>query len=177
MDNYPTLRLGVLHGLAALKASCDAEEGFLRKPASPYDNDTIKLLEALFEPKIVEVEKEVFRDRPSRGDVGRPSKTGKVSDDDAVELEEEARALLTELRQLDKTIEGEAKQLDTKTRLDIIKAKTTLMEKLVSIRERFAGVRRVADFNNVVISILDDLIPEDKIDEFMTRLEPFRSQG
>lgn len=175
MSHYPQLRLGVLQGIASLKAACDAEEGFLRKRECPYDNDTIALLEKLFEPKTVEVIKEVQVDKPQRGKVGRPSKKNELTDDDAVEIEEEAKELLKELRQLGRTAEGELKSLDTATKLQIIKTQSQLMEKLVSIRERFSNVRKVAAFQNTVITILDELVPEDMRDEFLKRLEPYRS--
>lgn len=174
MANYPTLRLGVLQGLASLKASCDAEEGFLRKADCPYDNDTRDMLEKLFKPIEVEVIKEVHVEKPERGKTGRPSKKAELSEDDASELENEAKEMLKELRQLGKSAEGELKQLDTATKLSIIKTQTQLMEKLVSIRERFTGVRKVVEFQSTVIGILDDLVDEEKRDDFLKRLEPFR---
>lgn len=176
MDNYPTLRLGVLQGIAALKAMCDSEPGYLRKPSCPYDNDTIDLLEKLFQPIEVVIEKEVIVEKPSRGQVGRPTsaKKAELGHDDAAELEAEAKEMLKELRTLGKTTDSEIKQLDTATKLSIIKTQTQLMEKLVSIRERFTSARKVAEFQQTVIGILDDLVPEDKRDEFLARLEEHR---
>lgn len=171
--SYPTLRLGVLQGLAELKANFDADQEYLRKADCPYDNDTIAMLEKLFEPREIEVIKEVIVDKPERGKVGRPSTKKELSDDDAVELETEAKEMLTELRQLDKQDDGELKQLDTATRLSILKTRTQLMEKLVSIRERFTSVRKVIEFQRVVMNILEDLIEEDQRDEFLKRLEPY----
>jgi hypothetical protein len=173
MDNYPTLRLGVLQSLAALKVTCDAEPGFLRRPACPYDKDTVELLERMFEPIEIVVEKEVVVEKPSRGTPG-PKAKGVLSDTDAAELETEAKELLKELRELGKTAEGEMKALDTTTKLQIIKTQTTLLEKLVSVRERFASARKVAEFQQTVIGILDDLVPEEMRDEFLKRLEVFR---
>jgi hypothetical protein len=173
--SYPTLRLGVLQGIAELKAACDAEPGFLRKTDCPYDNDTIELLERLFKPVEVEVIKEVLVEKPSRGAVGRPSGKKELTEDDAVELENEARDMLKELRQMAQNEDGELKQLDTATKLSILKTRTTLMEKLVTIRERFTSSRKVAEFQNVVVTILDDLVPEEKRDEMLKRLEPYRS--
>jgi hypothetical protein len=171
--SYPTLRLGVLQGLAELKANCDADQSYLRKTECPYDIDTIKMIEKLFKPIEIEVIKEVVVDKPSRGQVGRPSKGRELNDDDAAEVEQEAREMLTELRQLDKQADGEMKQLDTATRLSILKTRAQLMEKLVSIRERFTSVRKVIEFQKVVVSILDDIVEEDKRDEFLKRLEQY----
>lgn len=174
MSNYPTLRLGVLHGLAGLKASMDADRNFLRHSACPYDDDTVDMLERLFKPITVEVIKEVLVDKPERGKVGRPKK-GQLSEDDTIEVEEEAKDLLKELREMGKTSEGELKQLDTATKLTIIKTKAMLMEKVISLRERSTNVRTTAHFQQTIISILDELVAEDMREEFLKRLEPFRT--
>lgn len=175
MSNYPTLRFGVLQGIAELKAACDAEPGFLRKPDVPYDNDTVELLERIFKPVEIEVIKEVSVEKPERGAVGRPSGKRALTDDDTAELESEAREMLTELRQMAREEDGETlKQMDTATKLTIIKTRTSLMEKLVTIRERFTSSRQVIAFQQTVIGVLDDLVEEDKRDEFLKRLEPFR---
>lgn len=170
---YPTLRLGVLQGLAELKANVDADPQYLRAADCPYDNDTIAMIERLFAAKEIEVIVEKLVEKPSRGQVGRPSTKASLSDDDASEVEQEAREMLTELRQLARDESGELKQMDTATKLSIIKTRTQLMEKLVSIRERFTGVRKVIEFQKIVVSILDDIVEEDKRDEFLTRLEEY----
>jgi hypothetical protein len=175
MSNYPTLRLGVLQGLAGLKASFDADQTYLRKPDCPYDNDTVDLLEKLFKAREIEVIKEVVVDKPERGKVGRPSSKKELNDDDAAEVEAEAKEMLKELRTLDKDAGGEMKQLDTATKLSILKTRSTLLEKLVTIRERFTSARKVAEFQQIVISILDDLVDEERRAEFIERLEPYRS--
>jgi hypothetical protein len=171
--SYPTLRLGVLQGIAGLKARCDAEPGFLRKPDCPYDNDTIEMLEALFEPITVEVVKEVIVDRPATKKRGPKAKKAELGDDEMAEIEKEAKEILKELRQLAKTEAGEMKELDTATKLQIIKTRTTLIEKLVSVRERITSARKVSEFMQTVVGILDDLIEEDKRDEMVKRLEEF----
>jgi hypothetical protein len=173
MSNFPTLRFGVLQGIAELKAACDAEEGYLRRKDCPYDNDTIALLEKLFEPKEIERIVEVQVEKPERGKVGRPSIKKELTDDDAAELETEAREMLAELRNMAKTEDGELKQMDTATKLTILKTRASLMEKLVSIRERFASSRKVMEFQQTVIGILDDLVAEERRDEFLKRLEPY----
>lgn len=174
MSNYPTLRLGVLQGLMTLKALVDVDENYLDRNDCPYDSELVTVLKQLFEPRIVEKIKEVRVETPERGKVGRPTK-GQLSDDAAAEVEVEAQALLAELTNMSKTEDGEMKQLDTKTKLDIIKVKTQLMDKLTLIRERLADVRKVAKFQAVVIGVLDDIVPEDRRDEFLKRLEPYRS--
>lgn len=171
--NYPTLRIGVLQGLAGLKAACDAEPGYLRKPDCPYDNDTKDMLEKLFKPVEIEVVKEVVVEKPARGKVGRPSKKNELTADEASEVEEETKELLKELRALDKNAAGELKDLDTATKLQIFKTRAMLLEKLVTLRERQTNARKVIEFQQTVVSILDELVPEDMRPEFLKKLEPF----
>lgn len=168
--SYPTLRLGVLQGIVELKAACDADPDHLRRADCPYDKDTIKVLAKLFKPVEIERIVEKIVEKPSKGAVGRPSGKRDLTDEDEAELEAEAREMLKELREMAKTEDGELRQMDTATKLTIIKTRTTLMEKLISIRERFTNSRKVVEFQQTVISILDDLVHEDKRDEFLARL-------
>jgi hypothetical protein len=174
MDNYPTLRLGVLQGIIELKAKHDADQGYLRKRDCPYDNDTIMVLEKLFKVKTVEVIKEVEVTKPEKGKVGRPTKKKELTDDESSEIEIEAREMLKELREMAKTESGEMKQMDTATKLSIIKTRTTLMEKLVTIRERFTSSRVVQQFMHTVMEMLEELVPEERRAEMLEKLEPYR---
>ncbi|MCW1401041.1 hypothetical protein OKA06_01380 [Novosphingobium sp. MW5] len=45
MNNYPTLRLGVLQGMSDQKALVDADPEHLQKPEGPYDLAAVELLE------------------------------------------------------------------------------------------------------------------------------------
>lgn len=176
MTTYPTLRLGVLQGMAALKAALVGDPEYLRRPACPYDTDTVMMLEELFKPTLVEVKVEVpVAAAPERQKVGRKKKAGELTDDDASEIEIEAGQLLKELREMRKVGAGEIDKMDTATKLTIIKAQAQLMEKLVTTRERFVNVRKISQFQSTVIAILDELVAEDMREEFLKRLEPYRS--
>jgi erythromycin esterase-like protein len=172
--SYPTLRLGVLQGIVELKAACDAKPGYLRSAECPYDNDTISILERLFKPVEVEVIKEVIVDKPEAKKRGRPSGKKALTDAETSEVEREASEMLKELRQMAKTEAGEMKQMDTSTKLSIIKTRTTLLEKLVTIRERFTSARQVQSFMHTVMELLEDLVPEERRGEMLDRLEPYR---
>ena len=176
MHNFPTLRIGVLQSLLSLKHSVESSPLMLKHRDCPYDDDTVKVIEELFKTKVVEVKVEVPTEgHRERQIAGRKKKSGELTDDDADEVERDAMDLLTELKAMGKKIDGEVAQLDTATRLQIIRTRATLMEKLVLIRERFTNVKKVSHFQAVVISILDDLVDEDRRAEFIKRLEPHRS--
>jgi len=159
-----------------LKASVVADPEYLRRNACPYDDDLVMFLEDLFKPTIVEVKVPVpTESAPERAKVGRKKKAGELTDDDASEIEKEAGSLLKELREMRKVGAGELDKMDTATKLSIIKTQATIMEKLISTRERFVNVRKLSQFQTTVIGILDELIPEDMREEFLKRLEPYRS--
>jgi hypothetical protein len=100
MSNYPTLRLGVLQGIAELKAACDAEPGFLRKPTALTTTTRSKLLEQLFKPVEVEVIKEVMVEKPVRArSAGRAR--SELERGRGVRARAEAKEMLKELRGLE----------------------------------------------------------------------------
>jgi hypothetical protein len=176
MNSYPTLRIAILQGLMSLKAALEQDQDYLKHPDCPYDGDTVELLERLFTARIVEVIKEVqIAPPPEAKKRGPKSAKRELSDDEMAEVEQEARELLKELRDMGGVKELGVPNLDTATKLQIIKVRSQLLEKLVSIRERITGARKIAQFQATVIGILDDLVGDEGRDEFITRLEPFRS--
>lgn len=171
MSKFPTLRLGVLSSLADLKASYDADPAIFDDPDCPYDNDTIDILKKMFAPKEVEIIKEVaVKEKKGRG---RPAKN-QISDEEALRLEQQAMRLMKDLDELGQTADGEMKQLDTSTKLQIFKTQAQVMDKLASIRERFTNVRRVAEFQGTVMKIIEELVPEEQHPELIERLEEYR---
>jgi hypothetical protein len=170
--HYPTLRLGLLQGMVQLKENVDANPDFLKSSDCPYDPETVGILTKIFASKIVE--KTITRGADPENDEkrgrGRPSKAQQLSGDDADELENTAKELLTQLKKLG---DGE-KTLDTGARIQIIKTKATLIEQLLKMRERMMNVKRMATFQAVVIGILDDLVGEDGREAFLKRISPYR---
>lgn len=162
--SYPTLDLDLLQKLLPLKEQVDTDPKFLED--APYAPDIKATLKALFETRVDTV---VLRDggHKEAGKRGRKRADGGISDDQAEIIEVEAAALLKELKDL-KPPAGSGFDHDTK--IQIIKAKTALIEKVVNIQERAFNVRKVATFQKVVIDILADLMPQDQINEFQNRL-------
>jgi hypothetical protein len=169
MSTYPTLRLGVLQALIELKGYTEQHPDALRAKECPYDQETIQALELIFKTRVVEkiVEKVVEKEVRGRG---RPTGDTKLSMADQEDVESSATELLAQLQALG---EGE-KGLDTSTKIQIIKTKATLIEQLLKLRERWFNVKRVAQFQIVVIGILDDLLAEGDRQEFLKRVEPYR---
>lgn len=166
MTTFPTLRLGVLQSLIELQAQFHHDPKLFDQKECPYDRETTDVLRRIFAVKTVErvVEKEVIRE------VGRTPAPVRLNSAQQEEVEQTALDLLNELKKLGNGETG----LDTSTKIQIIKTKATLVEQLLKMRERFMNVKRVATFQTVVIAILDDLLDEDRRQEFLKRVEPYR---
>ena len=60
---------------------------------------------------------------------------------------------------------------DSKDRIDYFKAKTTMFDKLISMRERNATIKEINDFKNIVLRMMDEVLTKDQITELMRRLD------
>lgn len=152
-----------LESLLILKQLVDVD----RSALDDYTGEVREKLDKLFE---VRVDTVVLKEGGEEGQQkrGRKSNAPTLSEEQTGEIEQEAMELLKELKDL-----KAAGKLDTDTKIQVIKAKTALIEKVVNIQERFYNVRKVAHFQKVVIDILTDLVPEDDRSVMMERLEPY----
>ena len=166
--SYPPLRIGLLSSLVNLKEQYDLDENFLA--ASPYDNEVQEILKRLLQPKIVEKVKEVEVVRTAKAGRGRPSGDVALSVEAQDEVLKEVKDLIKQLNELD----AGDKALDTGERVKIINTKSNLIERLVKMQERVFNVKRMSDFQDTIIGILDDLVSEKDRTTFLKRLEPFR---
>jgi hypothetical protein len=169
MNTFPTLRLGVLQSLQGLKQQFTADSGLFERDGCPYDRETVEVLRGLMETTVVEVERVVER-------VVEVEATGRgVTDEDMGVVEDELRLCLKDLREISKEREGVAKA-DDETLLKLIKAKSTLIEQIVKMRERVMNLRRQSEFETMVVGILEELVSEDDRAVFLTRLKPYRDR-
>lgn len=180
---YPNLHLGAIASLLTLRQQSEMHGDYLDNEACPYDEDTKDQLRRLLAPTIVEkvvevpVEKIVERIVEKRVEVAakaaegggkrgpKPKSTG-VSDD---EIGKEIGEIRQELKQL--KVDGRALQVADK--IQIIKTRAALVEKMLSMSERVQNVKRLSLFQSVVMGVLDDLMTDELRQEFMKRLEPF----
>ncbi len=166
--NYPPLRMQVLLSLVELKEKILADPEFLEKGEVPYDGDTLKTLKTLLAPQVVTnvVEKTVkVRDR------GRPAK-------DALSAENQdkvSQQLMKLLEDLEAMGESEAdQQLPTNERVQITKTKASIVKQVLAMQESATNVKKVSEFMETVVGILDDLVSEKDREVFLNRMEQFR---
>lgn len=173
---YPQLNLGALAALMAVKQQLEAHEDYLAN--SPYDEDTREQMEKLLAPKIVEVEKEVIVEKIVEKKVEvvteaakGAGKRGPKPKSSGVDMDAVAKEI-TDIRDELKQLKLDSKALQTADKVQIIKLRAALLEKLISMDEKTNNQRKVGQFMSLVLTILDDLMPEEARQEFMKRMEP-----
>lgn len=169
MFNFPPLRMGVLASLMPLREALEADPAILDSPECPYDNETKDLLRKLVTPRVVEKIVERTVEVAKKAGAGPGNRKAKLSADHVDEVEQDAKDLLIELKNLGN---GEA-HLDTQAKVQIIKTKAALMERLTVMLERVVNVKKTASFVTTVIDIVQDLVEEGKRDEFLRRIKPY----
>lgn len=167
--SFPPLRIGVLSSLADLKERMDEDPAFIE--TSPYDNEARRVLSSLFEPKVVE--KEVVREvvREVKAGRGRPTKDVALSEEDQEQVRRNIADLLAQLNDMGT---GEDEKLETNERIQIIKTKANLNEQLLKMQERVFNVKRMSDFQTIVLGVVEDLVPDADKHLFIERLEAYR---
>jgi hypothetical protein len=167
MSNFPTLRIPVLMGLVTLKEQLLGDPEFLNQTDCPYDPEVKRILIELLATRVVErvVEKEVR----VTGDRGRPTKDIKLDDEDQRKVLEEIKKTLDSLNNMDA-----GSTLATSERIQIAKTKTGMLDQLLKMMERHTSVRRVEEFKENVIGILNDLVSEADRETFQNRMQPLR---
>lgn len=167
---YPTLRVAVLQGLRDLKEQFEIDPKVLQADNCPYDPETVEILTRILAPKIVREVVEVVREAEPADESAR---SGLLTSEEVGLVDQTIGELL---RQLNELGEGET-NLDTSTKIAIIKAKATLIDQMLKSHERVMNVKRIAEFQSIVISILDDFVDESARSAFMKRLEVYVGRG
>lgn len=75
-----------------------------------------------------------------------------------------------------KSIEGKmGSDADTSDRIALVKAKTSLLEKWATLKERVLTLKEMSQFQSAVISVMDDVLDVDQRAKFRDRLRGFKS--
>lgn len=166
-NSYPPLRLAVLNALTSMKESVEADAEYLK--GSPYDQETIDILTKLFAPKVIERTIDRIVNVPAKAGRGRPSKDVALGEDDEIKIQQEISKLLESIEKMETTETMEVSQ-----KIALTKNKRDLLESVLKMRERETTVRKMEEFKETVIGLLEDLVNEKDREIFMARLEPYR---
>lgn len=168
--SYPPLRMQVLSALLELKDGVIADPEFLDSPDIPYDGEILTTLKKILAPTVRTVTIDNTPKAPAAGR-GRPTKDVVLGEEDQAKIRDHLEKLIKEL---DDMGEGDV-SMPTNEKLQVIRLKTNLSEQLLKQQERAFNVKRMSQFKEVVVGILDDLVSEKDREVFLKRLEPYRS--
>jgi hypothetical protein len=174
--HYPNLDLSALAGLNAIRMQLKNDPEYLDKRTCPYDKATVADLKEILRERVVEVEKIVTKvverekivERAAEGGGTRGPKAKKTTVPiDSIETE--VKDITDELKRL----KAEGQGLQTTDKLQIIKVRAALVEKMIGFKERVTNAKKVSHFQSTIFTILDDLMDDDHRAEFLRRMEPF----
>lgn len=87
-------------------------------------------------------------------------------------IEAEAASLYEDLREFGRELSTE----DHTEKMSFYRTSTQLLEKIVSINERAMGLRHVAEFQDEIMAIMEDILSPDQRTEVMSRLRSITQQ-
>lgn len=86
----------------------------------------------------------------------------------------EVEATISEMRELERAMRGED---DPAARVAVLKAKTTLLEKWTSLKSSVFSMREMAEFQGIILEVLDKVLSVDQRGEVMSMLRNLKSVG
>lgn len=168
--SLPPLRMTVLSALLELKDSVLADPNYFdsKEVLDAYGGQTLDTLKKILAPQVVTVtvEKEASGDKAGRG---RPTKEVTLSEEDQKKVEDHLRKLMTDLDSM-----GTGEGLETSQRVAITRLQANVLEQVIKLQERHTNVKRMSQFMENIIGILDDIVDEKGREIFMKRIDGFR---
>lgn len=149
---YPTISVSELQKLKVILTNAGDDPKYLDGRVCPYDKPTRELLKQLVPDPIVQATLGTAGEE--RGQVGRPKKQAALPMD---ELEKEFNELRTEIQQL----KTDAVGLEPNERIQVVKTRAALVEKILSMKERITNINRINKFTALVIQTMEDELPQD----------------
>lgn len=138
------------------------DPSLLDPATSPYDDDVTKRVAKLLQVSVIQTESVDKEKNP----VGRPSQKTVLP---ISEVEAEVDEIRKEIAQL----KVDAKGLETKDRIDIIKTRAALVEKIIGMKERITNIKQQRAFITDVMMLLEDVMEQSQREEFIKRLQPY----
>jgi hypothetical protein len=88
------------------------------------------------------------------------------AEDKGLVLEKQVEQLLSDIEHFGRTLQTK----DHSEKLAYFKAKTTLIEKLITFKERLFTLKEMADFQGTIMTFLDEVCTKDQVSDLMKRL-------
>lgn len=125
----------------------DEDEGYLTSPECPYSDELKKFFISFAKPS---------------------SNTLDVFEGDEIDaLDDQLKKLINDLEEQGKALGSH----DTSEKLHYFRTKTTLIEKLVTLRERTFNLKEIHVFRSTILQFMHDVCTPDQVTELMSKLD------
>ena len=147
---YPPLTDEAAQAVVVILQLCAARPDYFTDAECPYPPEFIQgLAKVMVKPEAPKT-------------ATPPAPTG----DKWQQLEAECRVLFDQLKESYSTIKNE----EVAERMTYFRTATSLLDKLVGLQERAAGLKQMSEFQNMVIQFLDEICTPDQRTTLMERL-------
>jgi len=176
---YPQLDPRAVNTLTTIRQLMEQDPGYLDDPSCMYDEKMKEQIKGLLNPKVVEVERivEVEKIVEKRVEVAaKAAEGGKSGPKQAGAGSKNIGAIAKELSEVQKDLRDlktDSKGLLPADKIQILKTRAALIEKMITLEERATNIKKVSMFMSTVMGILDDAFTDEQRQVFMKRLEPF----
>lgn len=150
---YPSLNADAVAAIKLIARQVAEDPAYLLVGECPYDDDLRRILQ------------------PSSAKSGGTRRTGGAVQP-VVDLETEAVSLYKDLKSASTQL-GDA---DSAERMSYFRTATSLLERLITMQERAGNLKRRSQFEETVLSVLDEMVPADKRTEFRDRIAEFAKE-
>ena len=90
--------------------------------------------------------------------------------DEAIMIDDQLKMIINDLEAMGASMT----KAEPKDRIDYYKAKTTMYDKLISMRDKALNIKAVYDFQNTILEFMNDVLDKDQITKLMKRLDDVR---
>ena len=166
MDKYPTLSLTELEKVKNVVENAKADPRYLDGRVAPYDKKTRELIKSFIPDPILSA---TIVPGEEKGKVGRPRKDAGIP---MTELEKEFDDLRKEIQSL----KTDAKGLEPHERIQVVKTRAALIEKILSMKERIGNINKVNKFVANVMEILEVEVPQEARLRIIDKLAEYKEE-
>lgn len=159
--DYPKINVKELSKLVSIVEQAMNDDSYLDPANCPYDEGTVNLIKRLLREVVV-----VDHSVPDKGKVGRPSKQPIIPLDEVEKEIDEIRKELVDLK-----VEGQT--METKDRIQVIKTRAALIERVLAMKTEIGGLKRFNDFVKTVIGIIQDYIEPKEREKLLQELKGY----
>lgn len=166
MEKYPAISLTELQKIINVVEQAKNDPSYLDGRTAPYDKQTREALKGLIPDPVVAA---TIKPGEAKGKVGRPRKDAGIP---MTELEKEFDDLRKEIQSL----KTDAKGLEPHERIQVVKTRAALIEKILSMKERIGNINKVNKFMATVMEILEVEVPQENRLRIIDKLAEYKEE-